>query len=145
MLCPTPPLSATRCRQILLLCGLALSAPALDALAADTCLEQVEILAGRYDLEINPTDMAAETLPDSDATKPLVVAPNVVQPPENASGKLVPTAPLGGAEPNDLTDADRAELTPILIDARRASQGGDTAGCLRHLKQAKELLGRIGN
>ena len=72
---------------------------------------------------------------------------------EQAEGGDAATVVGGAAEPvtphqqevlADLADADRAQLSGLLTEAREMAAGGDAAGCMARVEEARGLLGLEG-
>lgn len=117
--------------------------------AAETCLDQVRALAGRYGISTDPPTAApggkAEVTPQDLARSGGVITPppmsdrSVITPAPDKHDPM-PTVPdVDTKKQSDRTQADRSRLQAALVAARAQAERGDEKGCEEALGRARTL------
>lgn len=157
----------------LLQAGLVVMAMTLPAMAATTCMDEVnrleaelgvstalpqaQLREGRPILPSKPETLAPETLNDT-LSDTLAESGGVIKPPETGgamvvepprAGDSMPTMPdvkSPGAPPGSLAEraTGDARIRSLLTAARTEAQRGDTGQCMERLREAQTLVGAAG-
>jgi len=130
------------------------------ALAADSCLDQVQGLARQYYVSVEPPAAATPEQPKPAIdSKDLARSGGVIKPPETPGAKVIqppqgvdsnmetlPKVPdkQAGAPDAPKTDplsaADRAALQSVLMSARDEADKGREQACLERVQEARRLV-----
>jgi hypothetical protein len=135
---------------------LALLAP--DA-AADSCLDQVRSLAGRYDISTDPPTASPNESRPEVTTQDLARSGGVIEPPPmqdksvitppRDQGNAMPTMPdVKTPPPKDSRNSstppskrpDLTALQALLVAARAQAERGSESECLEGLAKARQLI-----
>lgn len=124
---------------------------------ADSCIEQVEDLAGQYGLSTDLPDAATQDTPDAPVSDDLAQSgglikppadpdsPEVIDPPQNTQ-PATPTLPDATPGPQTeggaagLSSADLVLLESILVGARAEAERGDEVDCFNRLSRARDFI-----
>jgi hypothetical protein len=124
------------------------------AAAADGCLEQVQRLAGRYDISTDPPNASPSKPPGTSpgvTTQDLARSGGVIEPPATQDKSVItpprsqdsamPTMP-DVKPPPSATQTDVTALQALLVAARAQAERGSEAECLDGLAKAHQLIAK---
>jgi hypothetical protein len=135
----------------------ALLAPAVQAEAADSCLDQVREMASQHGTPSKPPTATPDGKGNRVTTEDLARSGGVIKPPAMDDRSVIKPPSTGADRMPTLPDvapkaekqapdapaaADRSKLQAALTAARAQAERGDEKGCQEALAQAKELVER---